>query len=1235
MSSRLVAHAICITLLMFANQLIADVNVLIIGSTKDSGERHNSSVSWNAQKPAFTPNSKAFSPTEIRTQLQSILAQDGRGTVNVTLIDRYRADAITEIGWTAYSYTLAGWFHHPYPAGAETARWANLRGEAGTVWDYVVLIGDPYTMEYTPGMYAHGVAKIAEEVAKSANPAQVILLMPWQGSGSSSTVNHYKEVVYRTGRSSGLKVAPAGLAWQACGSPTTSGSHPNAAGAYIAAASIYSSMYNQSAAASAYVSSDTNANTTFTTYTNNNSATQYTGNFSFQNPYKILDDKRRDVHMSERGTSTEQGFKGKIQAAYGRSMVTYNDGSYNDRYSSNTPEDDGLSWPSANPMPIAFNYGRDGFYSENVKSYVINPSYWQAGFGYYYQNNTFSLPVETANDVHIGLMQEQDNDLANRMINEAPTARNIPIRSLWAQIHKEYPTLNPLRDGSGPHLSYNLDEAVGTYMYTLYSGRCPLDPKPETDDIVWTCRKIGYETAWRLGRCQSRAAGFKVTPSAAAKKSITPGEKETMTVRFIFPPKQDVTVNVSVSNANAAAVGSKQLVFTPQNYNVPQNVVVAGLPGSLASETFNVTFTTISTDEACNGLSDTWDYTITRSAPVTLTRVDKGTTQVTANQNLPLTINLNTTGAISTNTTLAGPSRGTATWSGSNVIYTPSSDFLGQDGFSFATNNAGTLSVGYIEITVTTAVTTGMVSYRGNGSDGGTVPLDSNTYSQSATVTVLGNTGNLTRVGYNFAGWNTAANGTGTNYAAGSTFAMGASGAILYAKWTAVPTYTVTYNGNSNTSGSVPFDQTKTDGVNLTLATNLGTLARTNYTFGGWNTAADGTGTNYAVGAAYNGNANMTLFAKWNPVTYNVTYNANSATSGTAPATQIKSYGVNLTLQTNSGNLARTGYTFSGWNTAVDGTGTNYAVGATYTGNAALPLYAKWTAVTSYTVAYNANGADSGSVPTDQTKFQDVTLTLATNSGNMARTGCTFAGWNTAANGSGTAYAAGSNYTANAAVTLYAQWAGVATYTISYNGNGNNGGTVPSNQTKTQGVSLTLATNSGTLTKTGFGFSGWNTAANGSGTAYAAGASYIADSNQLLYAQWNAVPVVNAGSDQTVYLTQSTAWSPSAISPQLWLDGSTATINTGTVSISNLGSGGGTISGPAALAASGIGNLQAVQFNASNKYLTGDYTNTGTTLTAFFVGKSLNSTQPCQPNPNPALTRTTTLRIENTGVSKR
>ena len=75
----------------------------------------------------------------------------------------------------------------------------------------------------------------------------------------------------------------------------------------------------------------------------------------------------------------------------------------------------------------------------------------------------------------------------------------------------------------------------------------------------------------------------------------------------------------------------------------------------------------------------------------------------------------------------------------------------------------------------------------------------------------------------------------------------------------------------------------------------------------------------------------------------------------------------------------------------------------------------------------------------------------------------------------------------------------ITTYTVSYNGNGNTGGTVPASIVTT-GL-FTVAT-AGTLEKTGYTFTGWNTAADGTGTAYTAEASATATGNLTLYAQW-------------------------------------------------------------------------------------------------------------------------------------
>ena len=139
------------------------------------------------------------------------------------------------------------------------------------------------------------------------------------------------------------------------------------------------------------------------------------------------------------------------------------------------------------------------------------------------------------------------------------------------------------------------------------------------------------------------------------------------------------------------------------------------------------------------------------------------------------------------------------------------------------------------------------------------------------------------------------------------------------------------------------------------------------------------------------GTANVTLYAKWTQDTYAVTYIANGATSGTIPAAQTKTHGVNLTLATNSGNLAKTGYTFAGWNTQIDANGTNYAVGASYTANVPVILYAKWTPNT-YTVTFNSNGATTAANPTTKTVTFPAT-TVGNLPTNPQRTGYTFAGW--------------------------------------------------------------------------------------------------------------------------------------------------------------------------------------------------------------------------------------------------
>ena len=145
---------------------------------------------------------------------------------------------------------------------------------------------------------------------------------------------------------------------------------------------------------------------------------------------------------------------------------------------------------------------------------------------------------------------------------------------------------------------------------------------------------------------------------------------------------------------------------------------------------------------------------------------------------------------------------------------------------------------------------------------------------------------------------------------------------------------------------------------------------------------------------------------------YTVSYNANGGSG--APSAQTKWHGTALTLSTTK--PTRTGYAFQGWATSASG-GVAYSAGGSYTGNAAVTLYAVWTAHT-YTVSYNANGGSGA--PSSQTKTYGKTLTLS--STKPTRTNYKFLGWGTSASATTVSYAAGASYTANAGITLYAVW---------------------------------------------------------------------------------------------------------------------------------------------------------------------------------------------------------------------
>ena len=390
-----------------------------------------------------------------------------------------------------------------------------------------------------------------------------------------------------------------------------------------------------------------------------------------------------------------------------------------------------------------------------------------------------------------------------------------------------------------------------------------------------------------------------------------------------------------------------------------------------------------------------------------------------------------------------------------------------------------------------------------------------------------------TRNGYTFLGWTTKADGNGTAYAAGATYTHDQDGGTvtLYAKWTPWK-HVLHYNKNvptsstSQTVSNMPVDQTKTFGQLMTISNLVPT--RKGYTFAGWYTQSNGTGTKYNPGSNYAADQNggtVNLYAKWTPWTYNIKYDQNvkstssSKTVTDMPAAQTKTQEIDVTLS--SMTPKRNGYIFAGWSTSANGS-VEYKPGSRFTkdldsNGASITLYAVWTPW-KHTIHYNSNiptNAPTGTttvsnMPGDQTKTFDEKLMISSN--KPTRKGYNFAGWSTSANGD-VVYQPGAEYKNDqngGTVTLYAKWT-TWKHTVTYDKNvpANSKKTdvknMPGNQTKIYDQNLTLQSN--VPTRIGYTFVKWTTNKDGTGTAYQPGSqySYNRDSDGgtvTLYAVW-------------------------------------------------------------------------------------------------------------------------------------
>ena len=265
-----------------------------------------------------------------------------------------------------------------------------------------------------------------------------------------------------------------------------------------------------------------------------------------------------------------------------------------------------------------------------------------------------------------------------------------------------------------------------------------------------------------------------------------------------------------------------------------------------------------------------------------------------------------------------------------------------------------------------------------------------------------------TRDGYVFSRWTTDVAGE-HEY----DFATTVSAPItLYAQWTEAKTVTFDVQGGSE----IAAQQVQT-GKSAVRPENP---ERVGYAFAGWYTSADTSGSEYDFTAAVNDD--VTLYAKWTPNMYAVTFDSQG---GSAVDAQQVAYGG---YATQPATPTRDGYTFVGWTTDAAGT-TPYGFGMPVTGG--ITLYAKWddAGATYHTVTIHLNDGDdySSDLPQDMTLFVKEGEKLTIPDSAPSRGGYRFAGL-TSDEQRKTDYDAGTAVTAD--MTLYAKW--VKTWTVTF-----------------------------------------------------------------------------------------------------------------------------------------------------------------------------------------------------------
>ena len=306
--------------------------------------------------------------------------------------------------------------------------------------------------------------------------------------------------------------------------------------------------------------------------------------------------------------------------------------------------------------------------------------------------------------------------------------------------------------------------------------------------------------------------------------------------------------------------------------------------------------------------------------------------------------------------------------------------------------------------------------------------------------------------------------------------------------------YKIVFVNKGGEGKTVPkkFEQSIADAAGYTPTAPAG---KAGYVFAGWYENELGEGEQYVFDGKTMPAQNITLYAKWVAPVHTVTVYAEDKTTKLGEISDIP-HGEQITEAQMPEYTAPEDQEFLGW-VLRNGTAFSFDTEIRRDYN----LYALTRSTGKFTVTYDPNGGE-GTAFTDSDEYAEGALADVKANG-FTNGDKVFLGWNTAADGTGeTYYPGGSIEIGTANVTLYAIWGDKAqTVELTYHANGGNGNDITESYANNTLVTLK---DEDTFTRTGYTLTGWNTQADGTGTAFGLGGSARVDNVESndLYAVW-------------------------------------------------------------------------------------------------------------------------------------